>query len=292
MPRTPAGLILAEQGPPSPRRRRVVRVFVAALVLVVAAAGWVGVRTILASLSPEACWTTSPSARVEVTPEQAGNAATISAVAVSRGLSSRAATIAIATALQESKLRNLRYGDRDSVGLFQQRPSQGWGTVEQILDPVYASNAFYNKLVKVKDYLTRPLTEVAQEVQRSGAPAAYAQHEDEAQALAAALTGAAPATLVCRLDPPSAVPAAKDLRAAITNEFGTPTAGSGGTVTVAAEGATAWALASWAVAHADARGVSRVEVGGRTWSRSDPQTWQSTPSGPQDTVTITLVTAL
>lgn len=71
MPRTPAGLILAEQGPPSPRRRRVVRVFVAALVLVVAAAGWVGVRTILASLSPEACWTTSPSARVEVTPEQA-----------------------------------------------------------------------------------------------------------------------------------------------------------------------------------------------------------------------------
>ena len=147
MPRTPAGLILAEQGPPSPRRRRVVRVFVAALVLVVAAAGWVGVRTILASLSPEACWTTSPSARVEVTPEQAGNAATISAVAVSRGLSSRATTIAIATALQESKLRNLRYGDRDSVGLFQQRPSQGWGTVEQILDPVYASNAFYNKLV-------------------------------------------------------------------------------------------------------------------------------------------------
>ena len=61
---------------------------------------------------------------------------------------------------------------------------------------------------------------------------------------------------------------------------------------MAAEGAAAWALASWAVAHADARGVSRVEVGGRTWSRSDPQTWQSTPSGPQDTVTITLVTAL
>jgi hypothetical protein len=70
-------------------------------------------------------------------------------------------------------------------GLFQQRPSQGWGTAEQILDPVYASGAFYDKLVKVKDYLeTRPLTEVAQAVQRSAFPQAYAKHEDEATPLA------------------------------------------------------------------------------------------------------------
>ncbi|MFZ1286953.1 MAG: hypothetical protein WAR57_07945, partial [Candidatus Phosphoribacter sp.] len=176
MPRTPLGLILAEEHPPTPRRRFVLRglavVFVGAVVL----AGVVGARTLLEQLNPPACWTTG-AARVEVTPEQAGNAATISAVAVQRGLPTRAATIAVATAIQESKLRNLRYGDRDSLGLFQQRPSQGWGTTEQILNPVYSANAFYDRLVKVQDYLTRPLTEVAQDVQRSGAPAAYAQHE-------------------------------------------------------------------------------------------------------------------
>ncbi len=290
MPRTPAGLVLAEQGPPSPRRRRLLRVFAATLVLIVGIAGFVGVRTILAGFSPPTCWTTAPSAHVEVSPEQAGNAATISAVALSRGLSSRAATIAIATALQESKLRNLRFGDRDSVGLFQQRPSQGWGTVEQILDPIYASNAFFDKLVKVKDYLTRPLTEVAQEVQRSGAPAAYAQHEDEATALAAALTGAAPATLVCRLDPPSNRPTTAALRSAITAEFGTASTGSGATVTVTADGASAWALAAWAVARADSLGVDRVEVGGRTWSRGDPQSWPTTATAQRGTVSITLVT--
>ena len=124
MPRTPAGLVLAEQQPPSPRRRRLLRALAAGLVAVLAVAGVVGVRMIRDAFNPPACWTLAPSQRVEVTPEQAGNAATIAAVAVQRGLPTRAATIAIATAMQESKLRNLRYGDRDSVGLFQQRPSQ------------------------------------------------------------------------------------------------------------------------------------------------------------------------
>jgi hypothetical protein len=290
MPRTPAGLVLAEQGPPSPRRRAVLRVFAATLVLVVAVAGYVGVRTILAGFTPPACWTASPATHVEVSPEQAGNAATISAVALSRGLSGRAATIAIATAMQESKLRNLRFGDRDSVGLFQQRPSQGWGTVEQILDPVYASNAFYDKLIKVKDYLTRPLTEVAQEVQRSAAPTAYAQHEDEAQALAAALTGTAPATLVCRLDPPSRRVSSAAVRSAISSEFGASSTASGSTVRVSVDGPSAWALATWAVARADALGVERVEVGGRSWSRGDPGSWSTTTAPTAGTVAITLVT--
>ena len=71
--------------------------------------------------------------------DQAANAATITAVAVRRELPPRAVTIALATALQESKLNNVEYGDRDSVGLFQQRPSQGWGTAGQILDPRYAA---------------------------------------------------------------------------------------------------------------------------------------------------------
>jgi len=66
-------------------------------------------------------------------PEQSGNAALLGGIAEARGLPARAVTIAIATALQESKLANITYGDRDSLGLFQQRPSQGWGTEEQVL---------------------------------------------------------------------------------------------------------------------------------------------------------------
>ncbi len=280
MPRIPAGLVLAEQQPPSPRRRRLLRLFAAGLVVVVAMAGYLGVRALIDSFNPSACWTTGSTASgpVEVTPEQAGNAATITAVAVRRGLPTRAATIALATAFQESKLRNLRYGDRDSVGLFQQRPSQGWGTVEQILDPVYAANAFYDKLVKVKDYLTRPLTAVAQDVQRSGAPLAYAQHEDEAAALAAALTGAAPATLVCRLDPPDTPPTTERVAAALATDLGEEATVAGRTLTVQAESALAWAIASWAVARAESLGIGSVEVADRRWSRAGPEAWTTAPA--------------
>jgi murein DD-endopeptidase MepM/ murein hydrolase activator NlpD len=89
--------------------------------------------------------------------------------------------IAVATALQESNLHNLPYlgarNDHDSIGLFQQRPSQGWGTPTQLLDPEYAAGKFYQKLVTVKDWELLPLTVVAQAVQRSAFPNAYAKHE-------------------------------------------------------------------------------------------------------------------
>lgn len=161
----------------------------------------------------------------EFTPEQAANAATISAVGASRGMPERAVTIALATALQESALRNIAHGDRDSLGLFQQRPSQGWGTEKQIMDPTYSAGEFYEHLAKVPDYARLPLTVAAQRVQRSGFPDAYAKHEPDATLLAAALTGRAAATLTCegRLDPtpnggtdggPDAV------RAALVRDFG------------------------------------------------------------------------
>ncbi|MEZ5092098.1 hypothetical protein [Nocardioides sp.] len=126
---------------------------------------------------------------VELDTEQAENAALIAGIAVGRGLPPRAASIALATAYQESKLLNLEHGDRDSVGLFQQRPSQGWGTVDQILNPPYAVNAFYDALVKVEGYQDMPITEAAQAVQRSAFPDAYADHEADARVLASALTG-------------------------------------------------------------------------------------------------------
>ena len=124
---------------------------------------------------------------LELTPHQAGNVEAIAAVARERGLPRRAVVIALATAQQESRLRNLDYGDRDSLGLFQQRPSQGWGTPAQVTDPAYAAGEFYERLVQVPGWRTGRLTEVAQAVQRSGFPELYQQWEPMARTLASAL---------------------------------------------------------------------------------------------------------
>jgi hypothetical protein len=136
-------------------------------------------------------------AGVTLTAEQTGHAATIAGVARDRGLPDRAVVIALATAMQESRLRNLDYGDRDSLGLFQQRPSQGWGTPEQVQDPVYAAGTFYDRLVNVPNWRTGRLTVVAQTVQRSGFPEAYQQWEPMAVGLTAALVSDGGAALAC-----------------------------------------------------------------------------------------------
>ncbi len=138
--------------------------------------------------------------------KQARYAATIAAVSVRRGLPARAASIALATAYQESKIVNVDYGDRDSVGLFQQRPSQGWGTQREIMDPYYASNQFYDALEKVDGYRDLPIDEAAQLVQRSADGSAYEPHEERARTLASALTGFSPAAFSCDVDA-SSVPA-------------------------------------------------------------------------------------
>ena len=153
------------------------------------------------------CTTRVNGLSVVLTATQARNASLISAIAVRRGMPAHAATIALAAALQESKLYNLRGGDRDSLGLFQQRPSQGWGTPAQILDPVHATNAFYDALDRVPGYADLPVTVAAQRVQRSGYPSAYAVYESDARALASALTGFSPASFTCHLDPSSGTPA-------------------------------------------------------------------------------------
>jgi hypothetical protein len=126
---------------------------------------------------------TLPGAELSLTAEQVTNARTIAQVARDRGLPDRAIVIALATAQQESRLRNLDYGDRDSLGLFQQRPSQGWGTEAQVQDPVYAAGKFYDGLVKVPNWETGRLTEIAQSVQLSGFPELYQQWEGMAQEL-------------------------------------------------------------------------------------------------------------
>ncbi|MER0246105.1 C40 family peptidase [Streptomyces sp. HSW2009] len=119
--------------------------------------------------------------------EQVPHAKAIQATGVAMNIPARGQVVALATALQESGLRNLTYGDRDSLGLFQQRPSQGWGSAEEILDPVYSSTRFYEALEKVSGWQSLSVTQAAQAVQRSGFPEAYAKWEPLATALQKAI---------------------------------------------------------------------------------------------------------
>jgi hypothetical protein len=133
---------------------------------------------------------------------QTDNAAAIAVAARKRGLPRRAVVVALATAMQESNLHNLanpavpeslRYphqgvgGDHDSVGLFQQRPSQGWGTVGELMDPEHSAGLFLDRLAKVPGWESLSVTGAAQAVQRSAFPDAYQRHQPDAEQLAAAL---------------------------------------------------------------------------------------------------------
>ncbi|MBB5481152.1 hypothetical protein [Micromonospora parathelypteridis] len=122
--------------------------------------------------------------RITLNDEQTGNAKAIIAATKKAGLPERAAVISIATSLQESKLENLGHlgdmNDHDSLGLFQQRPSSGWGTPEQITDPAYSTTAFLKGLRQVDGWQDMPLTQAAQTVQVSAYPDAYAQWEQQA----------------------------------------------------------------------------------------------------------------
>ncbi|WP_257155750.1 C40 family peptidase [Streptomyces sp. Ru87] len=115
--------------------------------------------------------------------KQIPNAETIQATGVAMKVPARGQVVALATALQESRLRNLDYGDRDSLGLFQQRPTQGWGTAAQVRNPVHASTKFYEGLLKVPGWQSMTIAQAAQAVQKSGFPDAYAKWEPLATAL-------------------------------------------------------------------------------------------------------------
>lgn len=119
--------------------------------------------------------------------EQVPYAKTIQATGVAMNVPARGQIVALATALQESGLHNLTYGDRDSLGLFQQRPSQGWGTAAEVLDPVHAAGRFYEALEKVSGWQSLSVTQAAQAVQQSGYPEAYAKWEPLATALQRAI---------------------------------------------------------------------------------------------------------
>ncbi|WP_115787960.1 hypothetical protein [Arthrobacter silvisoli] len=278
--------------------RRLRRTLTLLLALALAAGAVYAVTTVLQrseTLVTERCTAVVGTASFELATDQAANAALITSVAVRRGLPPRAATIALATAMQESKLRNIDYGDQagpDSRGLFQQRPSQGWGTEAQVMDPVHASNSFYNGLVKVPDYQSMEITEAAQTVQRSAFPEAYAQHEAMGRAFASSLTGQSTAALDCTLRTADSAGDPDAVVAAMTKAFGPVSAASQGrTVRIESgrysRGPAAWALAQWTVANAKSLSVTQVELDGHTWNRDNHEGWQESKA-PAGALTVTV----
>lgn len=251
--------------------------------LAVGAAG-LGVAAVLDRLDlapppPVRCAAEQDGTRWYLAPDQAETAALLSATTVHRGMPARAATIALATGLQESKLRNIDYGDRDSVGIFQQRPSQGWGTVEQIMDPVYSTTAFLDALDRVEGYEELEVTVAAQRVQRSAFPDAYAQHEARSRAWASGLTGWSTATVTCDLPEPEGPGDAAALVERVQRDFAGAVAAAGDAPSTVVLEATAlpggdpvragWAVAHWAVAVAAPHHVVAVEHADLRWDRAD-----------------------
>jgi hypothetical protein len=250
--------------------RRVLLILGVLVVGGVAVLWFVGHRIVAASpgCTVMAAVSSGPSS-FDLSPEQMDNAATVAAVGQQVGMPDHAVTVALAVALQESRLSNLAGGDRDSAGLFQQRPSQGWGTYAQVTDPIHASITFYDHLRTVSGWQQLSVTEAAQDVQHSAAPDAYAQWEAEARALAVAFTGQAPGGLTCHnltIGAPSA-----SLATTADHEWGT-TAVAG-----PHPAGRGWAMSLWLVAHATRLGIDQVGFAGRIWTAASGS-WSTSDS--------------
>jgi hypothetical protein len=231
----------------------------------------------------ERCEATVNGYSTSLSVEEAENAALISAVSIRRGMPARAATIALATAFQESGLRNLEGGHLDSVGLFQQRPSQGWGTVEEILDPYYSTNNFYAALAKIDGYTSMEITDAAQRVQKSAAGQAYAQHEQAARALASSLTGQSSAAFSCAVRSDDALVAQPtELRSELRKAFGRLTVSTNETSAAVAVSRPerGWAVAQWAVANAKKFGITAVSYANQHWTMAESRDgWKASEAG-------------
>jgi hypothetical protein len=226
----------------------------------------------LPSLGAKQCAVTDGATTVALDSEQMANAATIAAVGIRAGLPERAVAVALATALQESKLRNLPGGDRDSVGLFQQRPSQGWGTPDQISDPRYAARHFYAALTRIRGWETMRITEAAQRVQRSAYPEAYDKWAEDAQVLAGAFVGRLFRAVTCpKFSEPSirGEVAVEALNSALDLDWGDLTNSTSDTVGVVLttdDEQVAWQYAHWLVAHSAEKSVASVRYDDQEWT--------------------------
>lgn len=283
--------------------RRMVTVAVVLGLLAIGGAVWVGQwwERPLSGVGSE-CRVTADG-EVTLDHEQMAHAATIAAVGVRLDMPPRAVVVALATAMQESKLRNLPHlgtqNDHDSVGLFQQRPSQGWGTADEIADPTYATERFYRALHTVDGWQTMRVTEAAQRVQRSAYPEAYQQWAPDARVLSRALLGRVGGAVACRVTAstaPARGPVAVDrLRGALAAQWGQDAdrraaevvaqelaavtgaapAGAAAVSLEAVDHRAGWRYAHWLVAHAGAHGVQRIHFHDQVW-RADSGRWETT----------------
>lgn len=217
--------------------------------------------------------------------EQAANAATIGGVAFSRNLPDHAVVVAYATVWQESQFYNLPFGDRDSLGLFQQRPSMDWGDEEQLMDPVFASEAFYDALVSIPEYGDIPVFEAAQAVQRSADGEYYDRHEDRARVMTEIFTGRAGPAMDCWF--PDDERAATDVTAAeaeLLRVFGVGPGDLPG-AEAAPTGELGWAMALWAVSNAQEYGLNSVTLGEHQWTAdSEEGNWSVLTDGDASAV--------
>jgi len=212
---------------------------------------------------------------VPLTTGQAGIAATIAGVARDRAMPVRAVTIAYATALQESDLENLPYGDRDSVGVFQQRPSQGWGTRQQLLNPIYATSRFFAALAAIPGYLKLPIYQAAQDVQHSADGSAYAQYAPQGAVMASGFTGASARSVWCwygsRITGRGRLAAADRNLMAAFGHLGIRHVGDPVMAVRVPDRAVGWAVASWLETHAASYRINTVRFAGYQWRASAGQ---------------------
>lgn len=256
------------------RGRRLAAVIVVA---VAAATGvGIGVHALLRKVTSPApaCTVGTGDTALLLAPDQAEDAATIAVVAKRLALPDHAVTIALAAALQESKLHNYPFGDRDSLGLFQQRPSQGWGRPIQLLTPAYAAEAFYRHLAQVEGWQTMPVAAAAQAVQHSADGAGYADWEEDARSMARALTGEIQQGMACRYPTPGQA-RGKALLALADQELGPGVLErTNGTV------AEDWTVAEWLVGHAYSYGLVSVSVRGQRWTNDGEWHQDDHATGP------------
>ena len=223
-------------------------------------------------------------------PEQTGNAALIAALSIKRDLPPRAATIALTTAYQESKIRNLAMATVTRSGSSSSDRARAGAPTEQILDPVYSTNKFYDALVKVQGYETADITKIAQKVQRSGYPEAYRDHEGQGRVLASTLTGHSPAGLTCRARGGDAARVTRHGRGRPRHADGhhaRPRPGEGPDRHCARPAARPGRWATGPPRAPRTSGSTAVAVGERAWDRADRDgAWTDGAASP--TVTITL----
>jgi len=263
-------------------RRSTRLLLIAVTVVAIAVGGGFGLKALwdsaTSTLSDNHCTVNG----YDLDPDQASVAATMAGAVTSftPALPERALVLVLAAGLQESKLRNLppNAGDRDSVGVLQQRPSQGWGggDAAKLNDVGEATREFLVAMVKVPSWRTRPLAEVVQAVQISADGSAYGPHEPEAQALADALGGAKPAAITCTLVTPTKV--ATTARVATLVSADLPIHPPTTTADSVHVRSARWQTAAWFIAYSYQLGIEQVSYDHKTWTRKHGWRASSAPA--------------